>query len=505
MRRIAFIWLPRWAIDRRRVAGPFALYQAERGALLLAHVDDAAMALGLHPGLPLGEARARCPNLRAEAATPEEDRAALFRLARWCRRYTPWSRAEPPDGIWLDITGCAHLFGGEASLLGLMAREIARLDHRPRLGLAGTSGAAWALARFAKSPALLPEGNDLAEALAPLPVAALRLPEDMVESLVALGLRHMGNLLPVPRADLARRFGAGLPARLDQALGRVPEPLSPEQAQAPLRLLRRFDDPVGDARHLAHALDALLAKLCILLDTRGLGARRLRLALFEPTGACRDLTIGTSTACRESSRFVALFAPKLESLRCEFGWDALLLEALQTAPIKAAQPDFNASPAGAGLAALIDGIGNRLGFAALSRPACHESWLPERASVFLDVGAPPPPPTPPALPAGLEYPGRNAPGGQAPPGPGMPLTLLAQPESILAEADGTPPRSFRWRRQRHELARAWGPMRRSDEWWTRPDRRPLPDRDYWTVEDTSGRRLFLFAQNGSWYVQGVLP
>ncbi|HEV2300444.1 MAG TPA: DNA polymerase Y family protein, partial [Stellaceae bacterium] len=282
MRRVLYLWLPRWPIDRRRMAlspradgpaeeAPFATVSQAGGRRLLAAVNRGAAEAGLAPGMPLADALAFLPGLETAAAEPEEDRAALRRLAEWCGRYSPWTAPGGADGVHVEIAGSAHLWGGDKAL----ARDLAgRLDRRgvaSRIAVADTLGAAFAAAHFAAmpgSPAILPPGEQRA-LLAPLPVEGLRLDPAAAAGLRRLGLARIGDLYPMPRAALARRFGDSLARQLDRALGEAPEPLSP-LGEAPTRRLRlSFAEPIADPADLARAIGRLAQDLAYWLARDG--------------------------------------------------------------------------------------------------------------------------------------------------------------------------------------------------------------------------------------------
>ncbi|MHA1571580.1 MAG: Y-family DNA polymerase, partial [Alphaproteobacteria bacterium] len=229
--------------------------------LRLIAVNDAAADAGLYPGKNLADARALEPGLHAVEADPVGDARALSGLADWCGRYSPWTAAsglesDGSGGIWIDISGCAHLFGDEATLLGDLVGQLARLGYAARVSVADTAGTAWAVARYGHGDSnrqiIVPAGEQEA-AIRDLPIAGLRLPAAIVGDIDRLGLRRIGDLLALPRHGLAARFGAVLPQRLDQALGRIAEPISPRQPQPSLRVRMNFAEPVGRPEDIAAA------------------------------------------------------------------------------------------------------------------------------------------------------------------------------------------------------------------------------------------------------------
>ena len=244
MSRMVSIFLPHLPLERLKRSGkalpddrPFALVGSEERGLLLTAVNAASADQGLSPGMGLADARAICPHLLTAPAEARKDAEALLALASWASvRYSPTLNVDGADGLWLDVTGVPHLFGGEAALLADLAERLARAGLTAQLALAETLGGAHALARFARSsPIIVPDG-EIALALADLPVEALRLEPAIALLLRRLGLKRIGQLYQVPRASLERRFHAkdmaeAVLVRLDQALGRSEEmhaPLSPD-------------------------------------------------------------------------------------------------------------------------------------------------------------------------------------------------------------------------------------------------------------------------------------
>ena len=526
MRRVVSLWLPRFATDRwfrrpsskggrRRAsrASPFALVRGEQGRILLAAVNGTAAEAGLGPGLPLADARAMVPDLRVGELAPEDDAEALTRLAEWCGRYTPWTAADPTGdpaggaGILLDVTGCAHLFGGEAALLADLVRRIERLGFTARAALAETPGAAWATARFAtshrRSFTVLPPGQ-ARTVLADLPPAALRLSPACCELLDRLGLRRIGDLYGLPPAGLTPRLGEELVRRLRQALGEAPEPISPQTPVAPQLARRIFPEPIATAEDIARALDLLARDLCRRLDRAQLGARRLELSLYRVDGSWRRWALGTSRPSRDPDHLTRLFANHLDKIDPGFGIEVMTLGAPVTETLSALQLVLRGAGTQSGtrvgtqagaqaptdeLAGLIDRLESRLGAGRLWAPGPVESHLPERA-----VRSAPPLEALPAA-AWRRWQGRRPP---------RPLRLLDVPEPIEAMAllPDHPPVQFRWRRMPHTVTRAEGPERLAPEWW-REDQAEAPPRDYFRVEDQAGRRYWLYRAGQDWFLHGL--
>ena len=523
MRRVMYLWLPRWPIDRLRLSHrkasaapveeiPFATVADAAGRRLLAAVNSAATAAGLGPGMPLADALSFLPGLATVPAKPAEDAAALRRLAEWCGRYSPWTAPDGADGVRIEITGSAHLWGGEAALAGDL---MARLDRRHvtgRITIADTLGAAWAMARFAEageSIIILPLGGSCA-ALAPLPVEALRLDPITAQGLRRVGLKRVGDLYAMPREALARRFGETIAQLLDQALDHLPEPLSP-LGEAPSRRVRlSFAEPITEPSDLMLATERLTADLVRRLAQEGTGARRLDLGFHRVDGRVERIQLGTARPSRDPHHLAALFKEQLDTVDPGFGVEDMILAAFAVEPLPPEQigfPGHLVRNEPSDIAPLLDRLGNRLGLAALSRLEARESHIPERASVwvppYLTIKTPSPP-------LGVERSGvRWGISGKSP----RPIRLFEPPEPVEAFwlLPDDPPFRFMWRRRRHRVTRADGPERIADEWW-QPEGSGEVDaiRDYYRVEDEEGRRFWLFRAGlhghdrpPRWFVHGV--
>ena len=469
----------------------------------IAAANDLAQSNGIAPDIRLADARALVPDLKVVEADPTGDARALASLAAWCERYTPWTAAEGTGGIVCDITGCAHLFGGEAALVEEMIERLAGLGYAARAGLADTPGAAWAAARFMGGASIIAPGG-AQQVLAALPVAALRLAADTALGLERVGLGRIGDLVKVARAPLAARFGARLIERLDQALGLAAEPVSPRRAVPRWRTRLAFPEPVGRAEDIVAATRRLVERLCTRLGTSHRGVRRLELALYLVDGARRTCAIGTSRPVREPDHLMKLFVEPVSEMEIGFGVEVMVLSALRTEPMAAAQlaiPGARPSPENreieAALGLLIDRLSGRLGSDNVIRVAARESHLPERAAIAVPALAP------------------RAAAAVWPEGPGRPLRLFEHPHPVEAVAplpDG-PPVLFRWRRAVHRVRRAEGPERIAPEWW-REDARGTASRDYYRIEDSDGGRYWLFRDGlyqphrrqvrpPCWFVHGI--
>ena len=456
----------------------------------LAAVDPAAAAEGLCPGMTLADARAAVPALAVAGANPAADIENLGQLADWCSRWTPWTAIDGADGIVLDVSGCAHLFGGEATLLAQIGCRLQRLGFTARLALADTPAAAWAWARFGGGGVLAPETQ--ATALGPLPVAALRLTPALVRDLELLGLATIATLSTVPCGPLARRFGDKPRRRLDQALGRLAEPIGPRPPVPDWNRCQTFAEPIARSEDVAAALRLLLLDLTADLAAIERGARQLVLTAYRIDGATQRATIGTSRPNRAAHHLARLFAEALERLDAGFGIEALRLTATVTEPLPARQLDWQCRTVEPeALVHLIDRLQQRLGAAAVFRLSPLESHWPERAVTAV-----------PALAPACRT-------VRAPPMP-RPLHLLPAPEpiTVMAPVPDDPPVAFRWRQLYRRVSHAEGPERIGAEWWRTSEEAPA--RDYYWVEDEAGRRYWLFrdgpyipGQPARWYLHGL--
>jgi protein ImuB len=468
---------------------------------VIAAVDERAEALRLKPGMGVADARAMHPSVEIVEAEPEADRRLLEGLAAWCDRYTPLVALEGAEGLFLDITGCAHLFGGERRMLKEISTRFFDQGFRIRAALASTPGAAWAAARF--HDCVIVAAGDEGEMLAQLPLSALRIEAGTQASLESVGLRTVGSVMGTPRGPLARRFGTLLLERLDQALGRVEEAVSPRLPIPPLSVERRLAEPIASTDDIEALVTMLAAALKNELEARDEGARTLRLHLFRVDGAVGHITVGASRPLRRPDRIRKLFKERLTALAGDidagYGFDLVRLSALATAPFEAEQADLSGDVSvdtTEDIAMLADRVRARLGERAFLQPLLQESHLPEeacRSVPYAEI-------LPPSRPAAVEerLPENFAPGGR-------PIRLFENPEPVdvmAVEVPEGPPRQFRWRRALHRVARAEGPERIAPEWWRSTER--VPARDYFRVEDDAGRRYWLYRE-GLYGTAGKVP
>jgi protein ImuB len=486
-RRIVSISLPQFAMERWQRQAKHSgsappddlpeVLSAEGPHGPVVHATNRAARLaGAQEGGRITDMRALCPIVRIEQADPDGDRAALARLNLWARRWCPWTAVDG-RGLILDTTGADHLWGGEAPMLVEMETRLSRLGFSARLAIAPTWGAAWALARFGPVRAICHDPADLA----PLPVDALRLGGETSLLLHRLGLKTVGDLARMPRLSLARRFSrAVLTAnpllRLDQAMGRLAEPMAPPGTAPVFRAEARLAEPILDP---THHLPALCDDLCGQLARSDQGARLISLGVYRTDGEVRRIEAATAAPSRDAAHLARLFRDRLERIDPGFGFDLITLEARGTEPLARMQATLTGQAAETqDLPRLIDRLTTRFGAHALVRPAPRESHIPERAET----------------PAALLAPALLAPAPPPALRPDRPLRLLDHPEEvrvIYAVPEG-PPAQFIWRRQTHRVTRFAGPERIAPEWWQDTPGTRL--RDYFRVEDQAGRRFWLYRE-----------
>lgn len=516
-RRILSIWLPALAMDRWRQGGGKERRELDTQPLVLitdtAHgprieaVNRVGAQSGARAGMMLADARTLCPQIVTAPSDPAGDLAFLESLAVWAQRWGPWSALDAPGGLLVDVTSVPHLFGGEAKLVDDVRQAFAKRELAVRSAIAPTAGAAWALAHYGPSGAIVEGHEQIERALSDFPVAALRLDKDVVTVLRRLGLKRLGEISTIGRDAIQRRFrnrkspAANPLIRLDQLLGRVPEPLLPVvPVQMPL-VQRRLMEPIRHRQLLDTVVGDLAEDMARELEGRGLGARRLELGLWRVDGEVVVRRLEMAAATRDPKHIVRLFAARLDDVDAGFGIEMLRLRASWAEPLALEQGEIEsaAESHGTSLAACIDRLAVRLGAHAVSRPVPFASHLPERAQRW----QPPlePEPSSQGLLAFHE----------------RPLKLLEKPERIsvlYATPDGYPKR-FRWRGGVHEIARVEGPERIAPEWWR--ERGSARLRDYYRIEDDRGRRYWIYRQGiigdgrGSdrhgglpdWYLQGL--
>lgn len=505
MRRVISVWLPTWPTDRvRKRLGdalsadrPLVIAVQDGPRRILAAVDRAASAAGLASGMPLARVQALVPNLTVRGSDFAGDAGALQDLAAWCLHYGPLTSADPPAGIWIDITGCAHLFGGETALLEDLLSRLVRNGLAARAAVADTPGAAWALARFGDGAASIVPPGDGEAALRPLSIAALRLTPALCDTLRRLGFDRVSDLLSAPRGPLARRYGTELLVRIDQALGRVFEPITPVFPAELVSVRRAFAEPMLTAEAFGGVIARLMADACGWLERNGLGARYVDLVFERVDGSTQAIRIGTSRPSRDAAHLARLLGERLEMVDPEPGVEAMRLTVSLAEPIRPAQ--LTSGLAGdrmdeGAIAPLVDRLVARFGVRRVFGVVTTESDVPERAVHTV----------PPFAPRGPVRSGAPLP---------RPIRLLDPPQPVEAIAllPDHPPVRFVWRKVAHAVRRADGPERIRGEWWRR-DGELHAVRDYFAVEDEQGTRFWLYRRGDGrdpttgdlrWFLHGI--
>lgn len=510
MRRVVSLYLPRWSTDRLRrksgasqaeaPPGPLATALPDHGRKVIAAIDEAAHAAGIRPGMTVTKARSLVPELVVADADPDGDLAALRRLALWCSRYSPFVAVDPPQGIWIDISGCAPLFGSERALLRDLHRRIARAGYQLQIAVADTPGCAHAVARHvpAGRPVTI-ETGDQRKAIMLLPIASLRLAPHIVEGLHKLGFVSVEQLLGTPRGPLARRFGRTLHQRLDQALGHAPEALEPLFAPHVPRARRALLEPIATAPAFAQVIGDLAHDIAGQLTAQGRGARRLDCLFHRVDGRVQAIRIGTAAPSRDPAHLAKLLTARIDQIEPGLGVEAMTLVAPLTEPLGAAQQDLAEGDARkTDLGALVDALANRFGQNSLYRAEPRSGGMPERS-----VGQTGPLATASASrwADDLPRPGR--------------LLDPPQPIQVTAMLPDHPPAMFMWRGKRYRVVEADGPERLHGEWWRgagHEARQPYAVRDYFQVEVEGGGRYWLFRQGDgehpatgpmTWFLHGA--
>ena len=517
-----------------------------QGGMRVAAIDALAEAAGIIPGITLADARALVPGLTVVSNDPLADAKELSGLADWCGRYSPWTSCDSTAGVgnaglWLDVTGCAHLFGGEQALLADLIGRLEHLGYSAYAALADSPGAAWAIARFAplteSCPWQIVSPGQAQVALPNLSVAALRLPAESVMTLERLGLKTIGDLEAAPRAPLVARFGDELVTRLDQAMNRCREPISPCQPAVAVQTRVIFTEAISHLDDVERATAQLVEKACADLGQLQHGARQLVLAIYSVDGKVVTLTVGTSRPVRDPNHLTRLFGEHLDKLDLGFGADAMALfvtvshplgpdqlqlkrqtrhgwplkvlptrkrpsdddgmttpwlteadvQAVVCNPVDSPGPasprqQSSAEPSGfskadveATIDRLTDRLGNRLGADNVMRFAPQASFLPERAVVaYAPLTGSPPSSACLIGPSSDEMVDIEIPWLRGLP---RPLCLFLRPETInaMAPTPDDPPVLFRWRKRLHRVAWAEGPERLGPEWWREADLSAMPE------------------------------
>ncbi|MEP2945304.1 MAG: DNA polymerase Y family protein [Lentilitoribacter sp.] len=489
-------WGASWRLDKTQndlqKLPPMVCVAKQKGAMRLTSLDISAQSHRLREGQGVTEARAICPDLDIIPSDDAADLAFLNALADWADRYTPLIGIDAPfgkpQGLFLDITGCAHLFGGEAEMLKDIISRFDKMGIYAQGSIAPTPGLAWGLARQYEYYDHITENaimnwDNLDARFRQFPMAALRLPLDMLLALDRVGLKKVKDIISAPRKPLMRRFGPLLLKRLDQALGREEEPVSPRLPVSDLSVERRLAEPIGRQEDIETCIEQLSNSLRVDLEKRGQAGQEFMLLLFRMDGIVRRIIIGLSAPSRDAKRIRALFSQKLAAIYDETdagaGFETIRLCVIQAVDKSDVQESFvNGSNVQTNMHQLADQITARLGKDSVVKPVFHQSFIPERAASFAPI---------------IEHKEHHEAILQNNHDE-RPIRLFSNPEPVtaIAEVPEGPPIRFKWRRSQYQVARAEGPERIGAEWWI--DGESAQTRDYYRVEDKSGRRFWIFRQ-----------
>ncbi len=476
------MWFPRLAsnlsLRRRPCSGPFALVHRAGNADHLHCLNDAAEHAGLARGMSVTDARMLCPALVTADADLAAERRGLGQLVRWAGRYGPKVGRDGIDGLVADISGVAHLFGGEQSLLADLLDRLAALGLLAHAGIADTRGAAFALSR--SGGGISPAGRT-EQAIAGLPPRVLRIDHATTQTLGRLGIDTIGELANLPRPALSRRFGPCVLLRLDQALGRVAEPVVPDRPLPVFAVRLSLPEPIGLVTDVLAGVERILPRLCATLRHAGVAARTLTLTLRRVDRESATVELRLARPMVNAARILPLFRHGVEQVDAGFGIEQLRIEATVTEPAPPEQTGNFAAEAS--LEDLVTRLGTRLGLEAIERFQPVDTHIPERSFVRVPFAFSTTP---------QDWPAR----------PDRPLILFA-PEPI-GHAGSHPPAGFSWRRMTFTTGRATGPERIAPEWWEDDPAWGRGTRDYWKIDTLEGRRLWLFHTPvaPAWFVQG---
>lgn len=492
MPRTMSIWLPELPLDRLRrtgdprlTSGPFAIIAEQKNAWRVTHINKSAQQAGVAIGLPLADARAICPDLLSEPADAVRENILLRALWRWADILSPRISLDAPDGLLLDIAGCAHLFGGERAMAEDALLRLSDLTIKSRIGVADTKGAAKALSRFGKREIEIAEIGKTSDALAALPIAALGLQQALVTDLARTGLTTIGQLYSQPSGELARRLGLELTKALGTATGQAPDPITPKAADPVYAARMTLPEPIGFQSDLEEVLSRLADRVCQRLENDQKGARQFHLTVRCVDTGDHHMSIGFARPCFEPAPILRQFNHPLSKLEIEYGADWFRLSASHVEPIRLRQVEMGEQAKREDHRfQLIETLGNRIGFDHVRIFVPSDSHLPEYEYEQVEaVNAP--------RQGWVKSPRER------------PIRLFNPPEYIHVESPGRPPIVFKWRRMGFESRTAFGPERLTPRWHTDSD---LRTRDYWKVQTQQGRRLWLLTYPGSenqdWYVAG---
>lgn len=513
-RRLLYVWFPflasevriRHQVKQQPQLGlqPFVLTHLHKGTDRLVSLNSAAQAQGLSVGQSLADARSFLSHLTSEPADPQIPEQFLATLARWSERFTPLAGLHGPfkpelganrqDALVLDISGIAHLFGGEQAMLEHSLRAFADFGLTVQGCITDTKAGARALCLLKPETHIVPRGK-IFEAVKDLSIQALEPSAAVTKQLTHLGLLKIEHLVNLPKGGLARRFGLDLVQRLNQMLGLSPDPIEPIEMNRPYSVRLRFPEPLGLQDDLVAAAERILKHLFQRLSKQSLGLRQLVFTLTSPNGECETIQLGFAAACNDLAMVMRLLEPKLEKTTSEFGFDEVRGQALQTGNLLEKQDSLIAdshTQKQDALNQLYSLLGNRIGFEHICHFVPVDTHLPEQRFALAplikpELGAP-------FVARGIAK---------------RPLSCF-RPEPLIRTPDTSchhPPIAFSWRRRPYQIRHAIGPERVVPPWWQQAQGWDKGARDYWQVDTHDGDCLWLFTlpqqhKQASWFVSG---
>ncbi|WP_345951994.1 DNA polymerase Y family protein [Mucilaginibacter sp. PAMB04274] len=495
-KRFISIWfrhlLTDWLALRRPElkAVPFVLAAPVHNRMVIIAANNLAEAQGITAGTTAADAKAVIPDLLVIDAVPGQAEKILKAAGGWCIRYSPVVAIDLPNGLIINASGCAHLWGGEEAYLQAILTALKNKGYHVRGAMASTIGAAWAMARYGSNKLIIPPA-DQATALLALPPIALRLESLLLERLHKLGFYTIQKIAVLPRRALQRRFGMELLLRLDQAFGHEEEHLEPLNPPEPYHVRLPFLEPIRTPEAIAQAILKLLEMMCLRLRQEGKGLRSAILKGYRIDGKLVNIAIGTNRPVVHIEHLFKLFELKIPQIEPALGIELFTLDAPRVEDLSADQEALWASD-GCGLntialSELLDRLANKLGTGSIQRYLPQERYWPEHTIRLANT-----------LTEQTEANWRI--------GKPRPTILLPKPERIEVTAllPDNPPMLFIYKGVRHIIRKADDAERIEREWW----RDKGQHRDYYVVEDQEGRRYWLFrsghynSESSEWYIHG---
>jgi Nucleotidyltransferase/DNA polymerase involved in DNA repair len=496
MARFVTIWFRHLKTDWHSIRQPalrdtaFVLASPDHGRLVITAINPIAQHQGIETGMVVSDARAIFPSIKILDDDPKLAERLLKSIAKWCIRYTDAIAIDLPNGLILDVSGCAHLWGGEKNYIKDINTRLTNRGYDVRATMADSIGSAWAIAHYGNTSPIIESGKQM-ETLLPLPPSALRLNPEPVDRLMKLGLCKISLFINMPRVALRRRFGPGLILRLDQALGNEEEPIKTVQPIEPFRERLLCLEPIVTATGIEIALERLLDTVCLKLMQEGKGIRKAVFSCYRVDNKIEKIEIGTSRATHNKKHLFKLFEEKIQSIEPALGIELFILEALKTEKLSPKQEKLWDSTSGLkaeAISELMDRLINRFGSAPIHRYMPDEHHWPERSfKPAVDLHE--------SIESSwiVDRP--------------RPINLLPKPEPIevTAPIPDYPPMNFRYKGTLHKISKADGPERIEPEWWIAEGLH----RDYYSVEDDEGGRYWLFRAGHyatedppRWYLHG---